>query len=149
MNILLIEDHPYKQGKILAFLTETFPEATVVTRNSYNSGLRELVNNNSVYDLVLLDISMPIYDISPEENGGEFLPMAGKLILKEMFLREIPTKAIVVTMHGSFEDGTRLDQLHKALLREFKDNYAGHVYFAPTSTEWKNQLENLIKKLDK
>jgi DNA-binding NarL/FixJ family response regulator len=145
MKILFIEDHPYKLGQVLNFLTESFPHAKVEVRNSYNSGLRELITNSNDYNLLLLDISMPNYDISPEENGGDFLPLAGKLILKEMYLREIPTKAIVVTMHGSFEDGTKLAELDNKLKTEFADNYIGHVYFSAVSTEWKNQLENLIK----
>ncbi len=149
MNILFIEDHPYKLGQVLNLLTESFPEAKVEVRNSYNSGLRELITNNTNYDLLLLDISMPNYDISPEENGGDFLPLAGKLILKEMYLREIPTKAIVVTMHGSFEDGTKLAELDSKLKSEFSDNYIGHVYFSAVSTEWKLQLEKLIKQSNK
>lgn len=145
MKILFIEDHPYKLGQVLNFLTESFPDAKVEVRNSYNSGLRELIKNSNDYNLLLLDISMPNYDISPEENGGDFLPLAGKLILKEMYLREIPTKAIVVTMHGSFEDGTKLAELDNKLKTEFNENYIGHVYFSAVSTEWKIQLENLIK----
>lgn len=149
MKILFIEDHPYKLGQVLCFLNETFPEYTVEVRNSYNSGLRELITKSAEYDFLLLDISMPNYDISPEENGGDFLPLAGKLILKEMYLREIPTKAIVVTMHGSFEDGTKLSELDYKLKSEFSENYIGHVYFSAVSTEWKTQLEKLIKQLQK
>jgi DNA-binding NarL/FixJ family response regulator len=146
MKILFIEDHPYKLNQVLSFLKEFFPESTVEVRNSYNSGLRELVLNNTKYDLILLDISMPNYDISSEENGGEFIPLAGKLILKEMYLREIPTKVIVVTMHGNFEDGTKLSELDKTLKDEFSDNYVGHVYFTVVNSEWKGQLSTLIKK---
>ncbi len=149
MKILFIEDHPYKQGQVLGFLSEIYPEAIVTTKNSYNSGLKELKENNRMYDLVLLDISMPNYDISAEESGGDFLPLAGKLILKEMYLREIPTKAIVVTMHGSFEDGTKMIDLDNHLKTEFSDNYVGYVYFSAVNTEWKKQLEILINKLKK
>ena len=141
---MFIEDHPYKLGQVLAFLSERFPDAKVEVRNSYNSGLRELITKSNEYDLLLLDISMPNYDISPEENGGDFLPLAGKLILKEMYLREISTKAIVVTMHGNFEDGTKLVELDNKFKSEFSDNYVGHVYFSAVSAEWKLQLQNLI-----
>lgn len=144
MKILFIEDHPYKLGQVLNFLNEKYFGTKVVVRNSYNSGLRELILNSSYYDLLLLDISMPNYDISAEENGGDFLPLAGKLILKEMYLREISTKAIVVTMHGSFEDGTKLAELDNIFKSEFFDNYVGHVYFSAVSSDWKNQLEVLI-----
>ena len=146
MKILFIEDHPYKREQVLTFIQETFSEIEVTVRGSYNSGLRELIQNSQAYKFILLDISMPNYDISAEESGGDFLPLAGKLILKEMYLREIDTKAIVVTMHGSFEGGTRLSELDEELKKEFNENYIGHVYFSAVSTEWKTQLENLIKK---
>ncbi|RYY00600.1 response regulator [bacterium] len=147
MKILFIEDHPYKQGQVLGFLSEKYPKSLVTTRNSYNSGLKELKQNYTDYDLLLLDISMPNYDISAEESGGDFLPLAGKLILKEMYLREIPTQVIVVTMHGSFEDGTKMIDLHNDLKNEFSENYVGYVYFSAVSTDWKNQLKTLIDKL--
>ncbi len=149
MKILFIEDHPYKQGQVLGFLSEQYLEMRVTTKNSYNSGLKELKERGTDYDLVLLDISMPNYDISTEENGGDFLPFAGKLILKEMYLREILTKVIVVTMHGSFEDGTKMIDLDNHLRTEFRDNYIGYVYFSAVSTEWKKQLEVLINKIIK
>lgn len=147
MTILFIEDHPYKQGQVLGFLAETYPEIIVNTKNSYNSGLKELKINSNYYDLVLLDISMPNYDISVEESGGDFLPLAGKLILKEMYLREISSKVIVVTMHGSFEDGTKMIDLDNVLKTEFVENYIGYVYFSAVNTEWKKQLELLINTL--
>lgn len=146
MKVLFIEDHPYKQGQVLEFLNETYSSMVVTTKSSYNSGLKELVLNSSHYDLVLLDISMPNYDITSEESGGDFIPLAGKLILKEMYLREIPTKAIVVTMHGSFEDGTKMIDLDNMLKSEFKDNYIGYVYFSAITNEWKNQLGKLINQ---
>ena len=144
MKVLIIEDHPYKLGQILSFLQDSYPKAIISVKNSYISGLKELILNGNSYDFLLLDISMPNYDITPEENGGDFLPFAGKLILKEMYLREIPTKAIVITMHGSFEDGTKLAELDESLTREFSENYVGYVYFSPISIGWKTQLEILI-----
>ena len=146
MKILFIEDHPHKRGQVQNFLSEILPDAVIEIRGSYNSGLRELILNNQEYDILLLDISMPNYDISPEENGGDWMPFAGKLILKEMYLREIPTKAIVVTMHGSFDDGTKITELDNDLRYEFSDNYVGYVYYSQISIDWKEQLERLIKK---
>ena len=63
-----------------------------------------------------------------------------------MYLREIPTKAIVVTMHGSFDDGTKITELDNDLRYEFSDNYVGYVYYSQISIDWKEQVERLIKK---
>lgn len=146
MKILLIEDHPLKKAQLQSFLLESFPKIELEIRESYNSGLRELIFKNEDYDMLLLDISMPNYDISSEESGGDWMPFAGKQILKEMYLREIPTKAIVITMHGSFDDGTKITELDNELKHEFQDNYIGYVYYSQINVEWKIQLENLINK---
>lgn len=146
MKILIIEDHPYKLGQILNFMEEYYPDVEFEVKGSYNSGLKELITKGVDYDLLFLDISMPNYDISPEEGGGDFLPLAGKLILKEMYLREILTKVVVVTMHGSFEDGTKLSDLDSDLRAEFDENYLGYVYFTAISNNWKNELGQFINE---
>ncbi|MCX8530875.1 hypothetical protein [Chryseobacterium luquanense] len=147
MKILFIEDHPLKQAQIKKFLQEEFPYFIVEFRNSYISGLKELINNYSDYKCLLLDISMPNYDISSEDSGGDWMPMAGKKILKEMFLRDITTKAIVITMHGSFDDGTKITDLDIELNEEFSDNYIGLVYYSQINEEWKIKLKELLNKL--
>lgn len=144
MRILFIEDHPLKQAQINKYISEIFSEFYVETRNSYISGLKELVNNHTTYNLLLLDISMPNYDISSEDSGGDWMPLAGKKILKEMYLRDIPTKAIVITMHGSFDDGTRITELDTELQKEFPDNYLGYVYYSQITEDWKEQLSQLL-----
>jgi len=146
MNIIFIEDHPLKQAQINKYINEKFPEFSIVNKNSYISGLKELIENHDSYDLLLLDISMPNYDISSEDSGGDWMPLAGKKILKEMYLRDISTKAIVVTMHGSFDDGTKITELDKDLNIEFEDNYIGYVYYSQINTEWKAQLHELLNK---
>ena len=88
--------------------------------------------------------SMPNYDISSEDSGGDWMPLAGKKILKEMYLRDIPTKTIVVTMHGSFDDGTRITELDSDLKQEFPDNYIGYVFYSEINDEWQEKLEKLI-----
>ncbi|MDC9721458.1 MAG: hypothetical protein PSN34_01630 [Urechidicola sp.] len=149
MKIIFIEDHPLKQAQINKFIIEKFPETSLVNKNSYISGLKELIQNYESYDVLLLDISMPNYDISSEDSGGDWMPLAGKKILKEMYLRDIPTKAIVVTMHGSFDDGTRITELDTNLKKEFPENYLGYVFYSQINDEWKNKLEQLINDLRK
>lgn len=146
MNFLLIEDNPYKISQIQDFINVEFPDAILTIKSSYHSGLKEVRINNQ-YNLILLDISMPTYDIKVGENGGEPNPIAGRYILKEMSLREISTKVIVVTMYENFVDGTRLKELDTVFKNEFKQNYCGYVYFAANDYNWKFNLKNKINEL--
>lgn len=147
MKILFIEDHPLKQAQINRFIKEKFVDSQIELKNSYISGLKELKDNYSNYDVLLLDISMPNYDISSEDSGGDWMPLAGKKILKEMYLRDIPTKTIVVTMHGSFDDGTKITELDSAFKKEFSDNYIGYVFYSQINEDWKDKLCQLLNTL--
>ena len=149
MKILFIEDHPLKQAQINRFVLEKFTDSKIEVKNSYISGLKALKENYLNYDVMLLDISMPNYDISPEDGGGDWMPFAGKKILKEMYLRDIPTKVIVVTMHGSFDDGTKITELDRELQSEFSENYIGYVYYSQINEDWKDKLYQLLIDLTK
>lgn len=147
MNILFIEDHPIKQAQINKYIKEAFVDSTIELRNSYISGLKELKKNYNYYDVLLLDISMPNYDISSEDSGGDWMPLAGKKIFKEMYLRDIPTKTIVVTMHGSFDDGTKITELDSSFRSEFSDNYIGYVFYSQINEDWKDKLYQLLNSI--
>jgi DNA-binding NarL/FixJ family response regulator len=146
MKILLIEDNQYKISQLEEFIATEFPLIELTICNSYHSGLKEIKLNSQVYNLVLLDISMPTYDIKPGEQGGTPLSLAGKLILNEMNLRDILTKVIVVTMYENYVDGTKLIELDKQFTSEFNSNYIGYVYFSPDDkTAWKENLKIKIE----
>ncbi|MDR2919915.1 MAG: response regulator [Tannerella sp.] len=149
MKILFIEDHPLKQSQINKYVSGKFLNCEIETKNSYISGLKELIKNHNTYDVLFLDISMPNYDISSEDSGGDWMPLAGKNILKEMYLRDIPTKAIVITMHGSFDDGTKITELDADFQKEFPDNYIGYVYYSQINEDWKEKLYQLLNTLRK
>lgn len=144
-QILFIEDDQYKLEKIKTFLQKEFPLIEVTVKTSFHSGFEEVVDNFKKYNLILLDMSMQNYDISTEEAGGDPAPLAGKSILTQMYLREISTKVIVITMYERFQDGTELKDLHSTLSDEFSDNYKGYVFFSHLDNKWMNDLKTFIK----
>lgn len=146
-KILIVEDNQKKLEKLRNFLKEQFKEIEIVEKMSYNSATKEIVLNHDNYDLILLDMSMQTYDISDDESGGEPEPLAGKNILKQIYLRNIPTKVIVVTMYENFVDGTRIKQLDEELNFDFSDNYCGYIFFSHTNFEWAKKLKELINKI--
>lgn len=145
-QVLIIEDDQYKLEKIKAFLEAEFPLIKLEIRTSFHGGFEEIVDNHSVYDLVLLDMSMQNYDISAFESGGDPAPLAGKSILTQMYLREISTNVVVVTMYENFQDGTKIKDLHTSLQEEFPENYIGYVFFSHVDNKWKNDLSVYLKK---
>ena len=146
-RILIVEDNEKKLEKLRDFLVREFSTIDLEERTSYNSASKEIALNYEKYDLILLDLSMQTYDISNEESGGEPEPLAGKNILKQMYLRDIPTKVIVVTMYENYVDGTRIKQLDEELTRDFPDNYNGYIFFSHNNFDWSKNLKESINKL--
>lgn len=146
-KILIVEDNQKKADKLKLFLETEYPSIPYDIRMSYNSALKEISINSSYYDLILLDMSMQTYDISAYELGGEPIPLAGKNILNEIYLRDIKTKVVVVTMYENYIDGTKIKLLHENLKEDFSDNYLGYVYFSHSNNDWKVVLGKFIKEL--
>ncbi len=142
-KLLIIEDEQRKLDYLKDFLKMEFPDIEFEEKHSYNSALREIVENYTKYNLILLDMSMSTYDVSVEESGGVPEPLAGENILDAMFLNEIPTKVVVVTMYESFV-GKKLTAFNIELKDNYPDNYLGFVFFSHKNTDWRVELKKYI-----
>ena len=142
MKVLLIEDTEHKKDLIVSFLKSEFCDIQLELRKSYNSGLREIIKNQD-YALILLDMSLPNYDISLGETGGDFESMAGKFLLQEMYRRDININVAIVTMYKNYTD----QEFNTGLRDSFK-NYLGVVYFNFNDPDsWKNELRNIFNTI--
>jgi CheY-like chemotaxis protein len=146
-RLLIIEDNESKLGRLRQFCKENLMGYEIEDKRSYNSALSEVVHNGRRYDLILLDVSMNTYDISPEESDGEQEPLAGSNILRFMKLRKIMVPVIVVTMYESFVDGIKIDKLDDGFREKYPEFYKGFVYYNLRNEDWITHLKELIKKL--
>ena len=109
-RILLVEDYEEKAKDIRKFLQEKFPNAKVFNCTSYNSAQEMIFEAEDEYDLILLDMSMSTFDLNDDASGGLPEPAAGQNILEGMYLRNISTPVIVVTMYNVF--GRKIGRAH-------------------------------------
>lgn len=142
MRTLIIEDDANKMNALVSFL-HSYPHVETSTETSFHSGVHSLLERH--FDLVLLDMSMPMYDITAQDTGGRPVPLAGRDILFTMHRKKIQTTVIVVTQYESFE-GTSLGQLDDDLRDAFPDIYYGSVYYNTTQDVWKTQLRNILEE---
>lgn len=145
MKILLIEDDEDKINKIELFLREDIVNIINITKcMSYNSALIELVRKKD-YDFVLMDMSMPIYDINDyeEEDPESF---AGRDLLEQMKFRDIRYPTIVITQYDTFGEHIKLslDELKNEMKEKFAINYKATVYYNSSENDWKPQLKKEI-----
>lgn len=144
----MIEDDEDKARTIQMFIEAEYPGSLAAVAKSLNGGLRALISGQGRLDLVLLDMSMPNYDVAPEEpGGGTPESFAGQELLAQMKLRGIEIPVIVITMFDKFGEANgriSLDQLAQQLRREYGRTYKGYVYYNAAQEGWKPSLRTLI-----
>ncbi|MCJ7996909.1 hypothetical protein J5N58_20810 [Rhizobium cremeum] len=149
MKILLIEDDDFKGERIGSFLVAELPDHHIERARSYKSGLRSL--SSSEFALVILDMTLPTYDIQPGADGGRPMKLGGRELLRQMKRRLLGYPVVVVTgfdTFGSGSEATTLSTLDEDLATEFGGIYRGSVYFNATSDEWRDHLRLAIKSID-
>ncbi|EOI7439889.1 TPA: response regulator [Yersinia enterocolitica] len=150
MKILIVEDDLYKSKAIENFIIEEFGFNEITCKESLSSGIFEVLDNPD-YSLILLDMSMPSFDVSEKDpSGGVPESYAGEDFLAQLSLLEIKIPVIVVTQFDNFGGGDSslsLTSLNQKLLSKHPDIYQGSVYFKSTSNEWKLNLKYRINKV--
>lgn len=147
MKILLVEDDEDKREQLLTFLEINFNFIVDEVR-SFQSALKAIQQEN--YELIMLDMTIPTFDVSPTEHGGRAQPFGGEMLLYEMRRRDIKSKVIVVTqfdIFGKDEEETSLADLDLRLAKTFPNNYLGAVQYSIKYTSWENLLLEKINNL--
>lgn len=141
MRLILIEDDDYKAKQIVQFLQNKGHIIDIA--KAYNTGMKKIVNEQ--YDMALLDMTIPSFEISSEHPTSRIRKYGGKDILFEINRREIFLSAIVITQYQVFDDGEKtLEVLDKELHEEFPELYKGIVYYNSSVIDWQDKL---IEKL--
>lgn len=146
MKILIIEDDETKIAQLTDLFMSIDRVIELASRKSYQSGLRELLREK--YDLIILDMSMPIFDKTNNESGGFFERFAGEKILREMLRKKMTTKTILLTMFESFGEGYKtitLQTLNQKLKNNYSEFYIDCIHYNASESKWKNDLEKLLK----
>lgn len=149
-NILIVEDNNHKRGKIITFLTENFPTWAVVEAHSFTAGCQRVLEN--VYDVILLDMSLPTYDKSATESGGRFRTFGGREIARKIIRRKIESKILFITQFESFSErghSQTLTTIDDELRIECGDAYLGLIYYDSSQSIWKEKISAALGSLAK
>ncbi|RXS75238.1 DNA-binding transcriptional response regulator [Blautia faecicola] len=144
MQILLIEDNSNKLKQIKTVLIEIYPQASIEEAYSFNSGVRKVYENK--WNLIILDMSLPTYDITHTESGGDKKPVAGKNIMKRMLNRKIIVPVVIITQFETFDDDKiSLDSLNAEFQEGFKDIWKGTIFYG--NDDWSMELKDILEKI--
>lgn len=143
MKILYIEDEEIKANEIINLLKQ---EHEIILRKSLNSGIAAILED--IYDLILLDMSLPLYDYNTEdEDENDFETFAGIDILDELIRTEQKENIAVITAFDILGEGDKvitIHQLDKKLKNEYGEIYLGIIFYNSSSLEWRRTLKNII-----
>lgn len=150
LRILLVEDEDPKRLHVMDFIGSCAANASIITAKSVNSALDALQEETP--DLILLDMSLPTFDVGDGEPGGRPQGFGGIEILRHMTYAGIDCPTLVITGYEAFprEAGRPVDltQLRQELEEEFPDVFRGVLHYNSTFDEWKVDLKRLLDELN-
>lgn len=150
-NIILVEDNIQKKQKILDFVRSNNGLNVIGIASSYTSGCQIIDKFGSDADVILLDISLPTYDINNSSPGGNFRPFAGREIARKIVRRRMNVKIIFITQYNSFSENSKsynFQELKCELIKDCKEHFLGMIQFDSTKENWKIDLIRLLGDLD-
>jgi CheY-like chemotaxis protein len=146
LKILIVEDQPEKAEDISSFLNDYFLNKTeIVIEESLRSGLMQVVTDDLI-DLIILDMSMPNFTVGLDEVAdSEPVSFAGAQLMKQMEIRGICIRTIVLTQYSIFEKGSvTLKDLDASFKKEYPSFYLGSSFYSSSSPEWRDEIKKLL-----
>jgi CheY-like chemotaxis protein len=150
MNIILVEDEDPKRRHLEQLLLEQIADLRLRVARSVNSAIEELEDSRP--DLLLLDMSLPTFDVGDTEGGGRPQGFGGIEVVRHMKLSGLRCPLIVITGYEAFPKGAgqvKLATLEKELRSEFPDMINGVLHFNSAFDEWKEDLLRLMSEIPK
>jgi len=140
-KVLIVDDDNYKTKNIKDLISNLNVSIDITVEEALNPGLRRI--RVSEYDIIILDMSLPLFNTSESSN---FNPFGGIAFLKEMRRKDITTPVIIVTQYEIFgEDEFRKTSkmIDEECKRDYK-NYKGTIIYSSGNNEWKEHLAKMI-----
>lgn len=150
MKILLVEDDENKRKHVQEFLQSRYPSDSVEFATSLMSGVRQA--NQLRPDVILLDMTLPNYDLREGETGGGMHAFGGVELIKQLRRHKIPSRVIVITQFETFglpPNLKDLAELDAQLLDMYGPQYLGAVYYHASRADWVQKLEDLMQEAAK
>jgi|SRR5690554_3051115 len=145
-NILIIEDDKVKIERLITY----FSSEKITIKESFQSGLSEIKNNNDAYDFLILDMTIPLWEKGNNDLGGNYEQFGGEKILREMKRRKLFLPTILFTMFDVFptkEGNITFNEVNSIFKKDFSKFYLGAVFYNSNEDNWQIEMSNLISEV--
>lgn len=146
INILVVEDNEFKRKRIVEVLQSEFKEISVTESYSFTSAWKMITKYK--FDLILLDMSLPTFDKTTSNSGGDFRVFGGKELARKMSKRSTHSKFIFITQYKSFSDNVNsysYESLKDEQLSQYQEKCVGFILYSNTKSEWREDLIGAVK----
>jgi CheY-like chemotaxis protein len=147
-HILIADDEGPKLASLTEFVQTLASHLPVESSRSVRATINAMRRNLPRF--LVLDMSLPTFDIAPGEPGGRPQGFGGSEVLRYMDYHELVCPVIVVTQYEAFSDDHRnvdLSAIKKELAEEHAHNFRGLVYYSSLKDEWKPKLAVLVNEI--
>lgn len=148
MKLLLVEDEAPKQENLRQLLIAIVGPDNVKLAKSVRSAIDFLRSDTA--DLIILDMSLPTFDIGAEESGGRPQGFGGIEVMRFLDRLKQDSPVIVVTAFEAFAEKNRtvdLEELAIQLRTQHSRNFRGLVYYNTVIGTWHAELTDAVNKV--
>lgn len=145
MKLLIIEDNDLKYGLVEDCLLQAECHTQLTRSGSYQSGVETLLKE--AFDFVILDMTLPVFDMKHTVVGTDVLTFGGELILREVQRKKISARFIILSQYDTFVQDTRevtFGELRSDLLRKYPSLVIECLRLDSSSVGWKTELKAII-----
>lgn len=150
IDILVVEDNEFKRKRIVEVLGNEFDNVIVSECYSFTSAWQLIPEK--LFDLIILDMSLPTFDIKDTDSSGNFRVFGGKELARKLTKRKIPSKFVFISQYKNFSDNVNsysFDSLKSELIDKYSNACLGFLYYSNTKSEWREELVHIVKGISK
>ena len=145
MRILLVEADDHKMNDIIGYIRTLNMTIEISTARSVESGVQSAIDNS--FNLLLLDMTIPNFDITEKSDGGKSYKNGGEIIVKELLDEDVDFNCAVITQYETFNNET-IDQIGLRIQRLCGKKYFGFVKYNTSNESWKNDLKQMLENVE-
>lgn len=144
-RVLLVEDDQFKQEQVEQAVRDAGRDVQLTVCRSVQQAVERV--RADVYDLIVLDISLPSHESRPGGAQPISQPSGGVELLLELSYEERQDKVVILTQYPEIEYDGRLyllEKFQKAIAGSISVNIAGVLLFNPKDKAWRDQLRKVL-----
>lgn len=149
MKLLIVEDDEFKQRNVKRLVDSFSPEIEAILANSISSSLKKLESYPDIR-IVILDMSLPTFDVGFQESGGRPQGFGGVSVIQHLEALDLGAKVIVLTQFIQFGEGDEsMDKrdLEVMLKKEYPDHFFTLIHYGAGSDKWKEELTRALTSI--